>query len=1204
VSFAVSGTPRDLHGGATVQLSRLFYNTVRLNAATARLDYQDGVVYVRSLRAADPRGRLVAAGTVGQKGDLHLQVRAKGINLAALLAPFTKERASGTAYFSGGIGGTVRDPRLAGQLQVYAGRLGSVSTDYAEGQVVVRSDQVQAAPLVMRIYPGQVTVRGVVGGWREARTRLNLHATASDLSIARLLAMANLKTKAAGTLSGQLSLQGTPAVPVATAALQVEDLLVEGTQLGTAAVHLETDGRRLRVRQASIQGDALAATAQGSIGLVPTPTQTGPERARAGVRVGTAAGSSAVRSLTKESPLDLTFAVQRLDLARAASRAGGRVVLVGIAKATDGVVRGRLGAPVVTARVEAAPIAVNTVSFAGLSGSIAYTRERVVLRDAELRDSGGAIRVAEASLRPLPNQPLNGLTVDATVAAFPLQEAIAIAQRTAAARGGAPAAGTVSAQEVSGPVSGTITARPETTRPGAPAVWTVALTAPALTVPGYRIPPEGAANPAAGSPLSVGMELRASYRMTGLLTLERLAITRDEGLLQVRGSMVREGGLDAQGKELPRGQIVLRADATEIPMSLFGPLAPALHPLRGTAELHVDATGPLRAPAVQGSLDVDKIVLAGVPFSHFAIPFIRLGAPLGGGLGSLQIEAARLEQDDKDHPSGQHYLLVDGRLPFFWQSDAAGMAVRGLIPTDQPLSLAVRLPEQSLDVLNTLSKLDPAGVNPRIAPALHALGSLSAVSGTMAADLKVTGTREQPDASGSFQIANGALQPQQGETRFDRIGVRLGFTGNRIDVQQFEGRSSRGGDFMGSGSITGLALGVGEAAPAAQLNLALALNDLQYTERNLTGYLQERFRGTLRTVERGRSEQPAPLRLTGDWRSPTLTGAIQVRSARLGLPASLPEAQSRVFIPSPNPHFQLDVLLDRDVWLENPRLRMQMTGLLPIRGTLARPTVIGTLIVQRGTMTFPTARFRLEGSVDVAYAPGETAPGAAPAGGGGPAPLRVDLTATARVRGTDPRSGQRQRYDVTLVIRGPLTSDVSGAATSLVSDERLSGDRLTIEARSDPPLSEQEILALLGRGASIQGLLQANSSAPDILRREVGDVFTASVLPTFFVPIETAIEDWLGLEEFSVDFAFQEPVQITLTKQLYGPLFATYTRNINAGGSFSASTNTINSLTPTTALNLYTLEFYYRISNRLRFGYRLEEPSHNRVFLLNGTLRF
>src|SRR5262249_33896626 len=131
-----------------------------------------------------------------------------------------------------------------------------------------------------------------------------------------------------------------------------------------------------------------------------------------------------------------------------------------------------------------------------------------------------------------------------------------------------------------------------------------------------------------------------------------------------------------------------------------------------------------------------------------------------------------------------------------------------------------------------------------------------------------------------------------------------------------------------------------------------------------------------------------------------------------------------------------------------------------------------------------------------------------------------------------------------------------------------------------------------GRGSAIQGLLQANSSAPDILRREVGDVLTSSVLPTLFVPVETAVADYLGLEDFSVDFALQEPVQISMTKKLYGPLFTTYTYNINYSHTNSIATNT-SSLTPTSSLNLYTLEFYYRISSRLRFGYRIEEPSGN-----------
>src|SRR5262249_28277371 len=143
----------------------------------------------------------------------------------------------------------------------------------------------QAESLVMRIYPGQVIVRGTVGGWREAKTRLDLHATASDLNVARLLTMAGLKTRAAGTVSGELTLQGTPAAPVATAALQVDDLLLEGARLGTARARFETDGRRLLVRQASVQGDVLAATAEGAIGLVaavpPSASSAAGERARA-----------------------------------------------------------------------------------------------------------------------------------------------------------------------------------------------------------------------------------------------------------------------------------------------------------------------------------------------------------------------------------------------------------------------------------------------------------------------------------------------------------------------------------------------------------------------------------------------------------------------------------------------------------------------------------------------------------------------------------------------------------------------------------------------------------------------------------------------------------------------------------------------------------------------------------------------------------
>jgi hypothetical protein len=1229
VQFAVSGTRQDLHGGATVRLFHPSFNSARLDAVVARLDYQDGVLYVRSLQAADPRGRLNAAGTVARNGDLNLQVRAKGIDLAALMAPFSRQRASGIAYFSGSIDGTVRQPRLAGQLQVYGGRIGPVDTDYAGGEVVLLPDRVETTGLMLRIYPGQVTVRGSAGGWREGHTLLDLHARGADLSVARLLAMASLKTRASGTLSGRLTLVGSLPAPVATGTLQVDDLLVAGTHLGTAAARLETDGRRLQVRQASIQGEALAATAQGSIGLVAAAPESPnrnrnrnrnpnrkavDSRLRLGLRLGLgapggpapsaaptpAARLAGTRTITKESPLDLTFAVQKLDLARAASRGGLGVLLAGIARVTDGVVRGRLGAPVVTARAEVAPLAVNGVAFGGLSGQIAYTREQITLHDVALREGSGAIRVTQASLRPETGKPLNALTVDAKVDSFPLQRLAEIALRSATVRNGGPSPTSSPSgfEQVSGSVSGTLTARPETNAPGAPVLWTATLAAPSLTVPGYRLAPDtGAANPANTQPLSVGLEVQASYSMAGRLALDRLAITRGDGILLARGMVVPEGGRDAQGRELPQGQVTLRVDATDIPMGLLEPLAPSLHPLRGTSELHLDAAGSLRAPAIQGSLDVDKLALAGIPFTHFAIPFIRVGAPQGGGLGSIQIENARLAEDDKDHPSGEHYLTMDGTLPFRWQTNDRGMVVGGRVPADAPLSVTVRLPAQSLDLFNTLSKVDPKTVSPRLAPTLAALGSLSAVSGSLSADVHIAGTRTQPDASGNFQINGGAFQPQRGETRFDQIAVRLGFSGNRIQVQQFTGRSSNGGTFQGSGDVSGIALGVGDQAPAAQINLALALNDLHYTERNLSTVLQERFRGTLRTVARGHPDQRAPLHLTGDWRAPTLEGEIDLLNTRLALPASLPEAKPRAAVPVPNPNFLLDVRLARDVWLENPVLRMQMAGDLPIRGTLAEPSVHATLTVQRGQMTYPTARFRVEGTVEIAYSPTASTPDATST----PTTLRVDLTATSRIRGTDPNTGQRQSYDVTLNIRGPLTAQAYQPGASLISETR-PGQQLTIEATSNPPLSQEQILALLGQESAIQAITRGGVSAENALRQTVTDTLTGSVLPTLFTPLTSSIERWLGLEEFSVEFAFDEPLQLLMTKKIYGPFFVTYTQALNTSGFNSTSPSS--TVSPATSLNLSTLEIFYKLSNRYRLGYRIEQPSNKHVVTLDTTFRF
>jgi len=115
LQFAVSGPARDLHGGATVQLSRLFYNIARLDAATAHLDYQNGVVLCTLTSGVGPTRTADRGGHGGTQGCSEAAGARQSINLAAVLAPFIKTPASGTAYLVGQVRGTVRDSTAGGR---------------------------------------------------------------------------------------------------------------------------------------------------------------------------------------------------------------------------------------------------------------------------------------------------------------------------------------------------------------------------------------------------------------------------------------------------------------------------------------------------------------------------------------------------------------------------------------------------------------------------------------------------------------------------------------------------------------------------------------------------------------------------------------------------------------------------------------------------------------------------------------------------------------------------------------------------------------------------------------------------------------------------------------------------------------------------------------------------------------------------------
>ena len=125
-------------------------------------------------------------------------------------------------------------------------------------------------------------------------------------------------------------------------------------------------------------------------------------------------------------------------------------------------------------------------------------------------------------------------------------------------------------------------------------------------------------------------------------------------------------------------------------------------------------------------------------------------------------------------------------------------------------------------------------------------------------------------------------------------------------------------------------------------------------------------------------EIPAELEITGEFKEPIIRGTIAMRDASLILPAAIPEPTGERQKPVVDPRFDLVFVIERESWIRNPSLRAQVAGRFPLTGTLSAPVVRGTLLVERGTLTFPTARFRISGEIDIAYAPGPpVAPGAA-----------------------------------------------------------------------------------------------------------------------------------------------------------------------------------------------------------------------------------
>jgi translocation and assembly module TamB len=278
-------------------------------------------------------------------------------------------------------------------------------------------------------------------------------------------------------------------------------------------------------------------------------------------------------------------------------------------------------------------------------------------------------------------------------------------------------------------------------------------------------------------------------------------------------------------------------------------------------------------------------------------------------------------------------------------------------------------------------------------------------SGTTTFQVEAHGTLQNPGLRGRIDFQNASIALEDLPNSLSQLHGTLEFNQNRLEVRSLTAMS--GGGLL---SVTGY----------------LAYQHGIYADLALTG------KGIRLRYPQGVSSQAdASLHLQGTQNSLLLSGNVLITRFTLSPDldfAALAAQASKVqpIIPSnaPSNHVRLDVHITSSPQLNFQNAYAKLAGDvdLHLRGTLATPSLLGRISITEGSATIAGTRYDLERG-DITFSN----------------PVRIepaiDLNATAHV----------QDYDITLGLHGSLAN-------------------MAVTYRSDPPLPESDVVALLALG--------------------------------------------------------------------------------------------------------------------------------------------
>lgn len=303
----------------------------------------------------------------------------------------------------------------------------------------------------------------------------------------------------------------------------------------------------------------------------------------------------------------------------------------------------------------------------------------------------------------------------------------------------------------------------------------------------------------------------------GVLTLDRVSLVSGAERIDANGVLGIATGTTSH----------LAVQATAVDLATLDRLLPEPRQLAGRMHASLRIVGPAGAPHIEGDLVVED-----------------------GAFGDFKFQSLASRID-----AGRSGVTIDARLQ---QDPTAWIVARGYVPArafrESPAGEGAHLAaaaEDAFDLRIETSTIDLGfvqGLTTRVTEA----------TGTLQANVHVTGSGHDPHLTGLVEIRNGAFHVPATGVAYSALDARIDFKPDLVTVEQFRLADVHGHELRMSGQLAAHEQQIGTVNVQVEASQFEVLNN-QY----------------------GEADADASLRLTGELLKPRLEGRVAIRSGRI-----------------------------------------------------------------------------------------------------------------------------------------------------------------------------------------------------------------------------------------------------------------------------------------------------------------------------------